>query len=97
MKTFNEYLELQKEISNHWALMREEAKKEEPQLSDKSGPGKGKPFNKIGSDEHLAAMQFHSAKFNAFKKGIDNADHVKKAGMDYHTKMYLAHKSMMEK
>ena len=98
MQTFEEYFETKTSIDSHWIQMTEEEKKEEKKeepCSDKSGPCKGKSFDKIGSEGHLAAMQYHSSKFNEFKKGKDNAEHVKKTGMDYHTKMYQAHKAAM--
>lgn len=97
MQTFDEYFQTKEELFEHWSQMSEEEKKEEIPVADKTGPAKGKAFNKLGSDEHLAAMQHHSAKFNEFKKSKDHADHVKKAAIDYHTKMYQAHKAALGK
>lgn len=96
MQTFKEYFQTKDEIDEHWTLMYEEDG-EDVHYSDKSGPCKGKSFDKIGSEGHLAAMQYHSSKFNEFKKGQDNSEHVQKAGMDYHTKMYQKHKDVMTK
>lgn len=100
MQTFEEYFETKIAIHEHWAQMTEEEKAEktdEPLIADKTGPGKGKQFNKLGSEEHLAAMQHHSSKFNEFKKSKDHSDHVKKAAVDYHTKMYTLHKNALNK
>ena len=100
MQTFEEYFETKTSIDSHWIQMTEEEKKEEKKeepCSDKSGPCKGKSFDKIGSEGHLAAMQYHSSKFNEFKKGKDNAVHVQKTGMDYHTRMYHLHKNVLNK
>jgi hypothetical protein len=96
MQTYDEYFQTKKELDEHWSQMTEEEKKEAP-CSDNSGPCKGKTFDKIGSEGHLAAMQYHSSKFNEFKKGKDNAEHVQKTGMDYHTKMYNLHKNILNK
>lgn len=95
MQTFEEYFETKTAIHEHWSQMSEEEKKEEIPVADKTGPAKGKAFNKLGSEEHLAAMQHHSAKFNEFKKSKNHSDHVKKAAIDYHTKMYQAHKAAL--
>lgn len=97
MQTFDEYFQTKDEIVKHWTLMSEEEKKEEIPTADKTGPGKGKSFEKLGSEEHLSAMQHHSAKFNEFKKSKDHSDHVKKVALDYHTKMYQSHKTAMTK
>lgn len=97
MLTFSEYYETKTAIHEHWLQMTEEEKKEEDPVSDKTGPGKGNPFNKLGSTEHLAAMQHHSSKFNELKKSKDHSEHVQKAGVDYHSKMYNLHKMALGK
>ena len=100
MQTFEEYFETKTAIHEHWLQMTEEEKaekKNEPLISDKTGPGKGKPFDKLGSTEHLAAMQHHSSKFNELKKSKDHSEHIQKAGIDYHSKMYNFHKTALGK
>lgn len=97
MQTFEEYFETKISIDEHWIQMTEEEKQEEVPVADKTGPAKGKAFNKLGSEEHLAAMQHHSAKFNEFKKSKEHSEHVKKAAVDYHTKMYNFHKNALNK
>lgn len=100
MQTYDEYFQTKKELNEHWSQMSEEEKKDEKKevpCSDNSGPCKGKTFDKIGSEGHLAAMQYHSSKFNEFKKGKDAVEHVQKTGMDYHTRMYHLHKAAMTK
>ena len=93
---FEEFTNMRYVIEAH--LKEEEGKKkadsEEVELTDKDGPCKGKPFNKVGSEGHLLAMQYHSSKFNAIKNGKEHSDsdHVKKVGTDYHSKMYNMHK-----
>ena len=73
-----------------------ESKGGEEIVSDKSGPCKGKPFNKIGSEGHIEAMNYHSDKYNEMKKA-PGTEYIKKAGIDYHTKMYQAHKKAISK
>ena len=106
IKNFNEYTQEINEIEQYLTekgktdeMPGSDKDTEEIPCSDKDGPCKGKPFNKIGSDGHLAAMQFHSGKFNAIKKGKEysDAEHVQKSGMGYHAKMYNAHKEALVK
>ena len=96
MQSFDEYFQTKEDLDEYWVMMNEE-EKDEILTADKTGPAKGKSFDKMGSEEHIIAMQHHSAKFNEFKKSKNSHDHVKKTAMDYHTKMYQAHKTALEK
>lgn len=99
IQSFHEYTENRKQMEEYAGRnLHEKNETAEDTMADKDGPCKGKPFSKIGSEGHLSAMQYHSSKFNAIKNGKEHSDsdHVKKAGMDYHTKMYNLHKNLLK-
>lgn len=93
---FEEFVNFRADIEEY---LKEVSDIEKVEFSDKDGPCKGKPFDKIGSDGHLLAMQHHSSKFNAIKKGKghSSSEHVAKTGLDYHTRMYHLHKKALNK
>lgn len=99
IQSFNEFIDFYSDIKLYSESMKKDDSKPDEVCSDTDGPCKGKPFNKIGSEGHLAAMQHHTAKFNAIKNGkdFDASDFIKKTGLSYHTKMYQAHKDAMSK
>lgn len=100
IQSFQEYIDNKKQMEEHAGCsLHEKNEGSDDMMTDKDGPCKGKPFSKVGSEGHLSAMQYHSSKFNAIKNGKahSDSDHVKKAGIDFHTKMYLAHKKALNK
>jgi hypothetical protein len=69
-------------------------------VSDVKGPGKGRVLGHITDVEtHTKAMQYHSTKYNDLKSGEGkngHAKHVQGAALEYHTKMYRAHKDAVK-